>query len=178
MKLVDILARELKVWPDALGHAVGQSSDGTLHCEMEPADTEIVWTSEKYTVCKKYMSDCVTRAEWRAAVDALNATKVIWRSGDMSDLMREEFEAWAVIDNRYSIARTYTDLRYDEDDTEAAWGAWQSSRECLVIELPKPTGMDRMSSEMSMQEIREDNRFNRALELAKKALTAAGVKYK
>ena len=81
MKLVDILARELKVWPDALGHAVGQSADGTLHCEMEPAGTEIVWTSEKYTVCKKYMSDCVTRAEWQAAVDALNALKVVEWSG-------------------------------------------------------------------------------------------------
>ena len=96
----------------------------------------------------------------------------------MSDLMLKQFEAWAVIDNRYSIARTYTDLRYDEDDTEDAWYTWQASRECLVIDLPKPTGMDRMSCEMSIQEIREDNRFNRALELAKKALTAAGVKYK
>ena len=96
----------------------------------------------------------------------------------MSDLMLKQFEAWAVIDNQYSIARTYTDLRYDEDDTEAAWDAWQASRECLVIEMPKPAGLDRMSSEMSMQEIREDNRFNLALELAKKALTAAGVKTK
>lgn len=56
----------------------------------------------------------------------------------MSDLMLKQFEAWAVIDNQYSIARTYTDLRYDEDDTEAAWYAWQASRECLVIELPIP----------------------------------------
>lgn len=96
----------------------------------------------------------------------------------MSDLMLKQFEAWAVIDNQYSIARTYTDLRYDEDDTEAAWDAWQVSRECLVIDMPKPEGLDRMSSEMSIQEIREDNRFNRALELAKKSLTAAGVKYK
>lgn len=54
----------------------------------------------------------------------------------MSDLMLKQFEAWAVIDNQYSIARTYTDLRYDEDDTEAAWYALQASRECLVIELP------------------------------------------
>lgn len=83
----------------------------------------------------------------------------------MSDLMREEFEEW-----------------FDESGfkkfKETAWAAWQASRECLVIELPKPAGLDRMSSEMSMQEIREDNRFNRALELAKKALTAAGVKTK
>ena len=56
----------------------------------------------------------------------------------MSDLILKQFEAWAVIDNQYSIARTYTDLRYDEDDTEAAWDAWQASRECLVIELPIP----------------------------------------
>lgn len=85
----------------------------------------------------------------------------------MSDLMREEFEAWwsstpIIGENKRTIAEK----------------AWQASRECLVIELPKPAGLDRMSSEMSMQEIREDNRFNRALELAKKALTAAGVKYK
>ena len=83
----------------------------------------------------------------------------------MSDLNREQFEKW-----------------FEESGfkkfKETAWGAWQASRECLVIDLPKPTGMDRMSSEMSMQEIREDNRFNRALELAKKALTAAGVKTK
>lgn len=55
----------------------------------------------------------------------------------MSDLMLKQFEAWAVIDNRYSIARTYTDLRYDDDDTEDAWYAWQSSRDSLVIELPE-----------------------------------------
>lgn len=83
----------------------------------------------------------------------------------MSDLNREQFEEW-----------------FDESGfkkfKETAWNAWQASRECLVIDLPKPAGLDRMSSEMSMQEIREDNRFNRALELAKKALTAAGVKTK
>lgn len=56
----------------------------------------------------------------------------------MSDLMLKQFEAWAVIDHRYSIAKTYTDLRYDEDDTEDAWYTWQASRECLVIELQIP----------------------------------------
>ena len=58
----------------------------------------------------------------------------------MSDLMLKQFEAWAVIDNRYSIARTYTDLRYDEDDTEAAWDAWQASRETIEVELPDSPG--------------------------------------
>ena len=83
----------------------------------------------------------------------------------MSDLNREQFEKWFEESGFYKFKET-------------AWAAWEASRECLVIELPKPAGLDRMSSEMSMQEIREDNRFNRSLELAKKALTEAGVKYK
>ena len=85
----------------------------------------------------------------------------------MSDLMREEFEAW------WSSTQIL-----GENKRTIAEKAWKASRECLVIELPKTAGLDRMASDMSMQEMREDNRFNRALDLAKKALTAAGVKYK
>lgn len=77
MKLLDILAVELKRWPDSLGNAVGQASDGTLHNDMEPLNAEIVRTREKYTMCKNYVMDCVTRAEWQAAVDALNAPKAV-----------------------------------------------------------------------------------------------------
>ena len=104
----------------------------------------------------------------------------------MSDLMRDEFEK-AVVSMHVSHgvppedAAAFLEIGsngYRSVSTKSAWWAWQASRECLVVELPKPAGLDRMSSEMSMQEIREDNRFNRALELAKKALTAAGVKYK
>lgn len=83
----------------------------------------------------------------------------------MSDLNREQFEKWFEESGLYKFKDT-------------AWAAWEASRECLVIELPKTAGLGRMASDMSMQEIREDNRFNRALDLAKKALTAAGVKYK
>lgn len=82
MKLVDILAKEMKVWPEALGHALGQASDGTLHCDMEPVDAEIVRTRERYTVCTNYIMDCVTRAEWQAAVDSLNAPKVVEWDGE------------------------------------------------------------------------------------------------
>lgn len=103
----------------------------------------------------------------------------------MSDLMREEFEAAIVSEFKSVGCIAGPDLCRSENNGDylnqvvgGAWWAWQASRECLVIELPKPAGLDRMCSEMSMQEIREDNRFNRALELAKKALTAAGVKYK
>ena len=83
----------------------------------------------------------------------------------MSDLILKQFEAWAVIDNRYSIARTYTDLRYDEDSTEDAWYAWQASRECLVIELPKEDLNIDYPGYVSLSEVEE-------------AIHTAGVKYK
>ena len=96
----------------------------------------------------------------------------------MSDFVREEFVAWFSLNapdiNALAEARVAKHMMIKE----LAFLTWQASRECLVIDLPKPAGLDRMSSEMSMQEIREYNRFNRALELAKKALTAAGVKTK
>lgn len=94
----------------------------------------------------------------------------------MSDLMLKQFEDWAVIDNQYSIARTYTDLRYDEDDTEAAWDAWQAQRDRLVIDLP-----DRFDEHY--QDYYEDvdgGCFNegRYINDVHAALTAAGVKTK
>ena len=94
----------------------------------------------------------------------------------MSDLMLKQFEAWAVIDNQYSIARTYTDLRYDEDDTEAAWDAWQSSRECLVVELPNRFDEKYQDYYGDV----EGGCFNedRYINDAQAALTAAGFKYK
>ena len=104
----------------------------------------------------------------------------------MSDFMREEFEAWQSKETPGAdlehcgelIGNGPARVSYRNMYVAERWIGWKASRECLVIELPKPAGLDRMSSEMSMQEIREDNRFNRALELAKKALTAAGVKTK
>lgn len=110
----------------------------------------------------------------------------------MSDLMRDIFEKEWDLPSEAQGLRFIPELniygcdlyknKEAADRKSSAWfyfqKAWKASRECLVIDLPKPAGLDRMSSEMSMQEIREDNRFNRALDLAKKALTAAGVKYK
>lgn len=104
----------------------------------------------------------------------------------MSDLMRKEFEAWQSKETPGAdlehcgelIGNGPARVSYRNMYVAERWIGWQASRECLVIELPRPAGLDRMSSEISTQEIREDNRFNRALELAKKALTAAGVKTK
>lgn len=71
MKLVDILARELKQWPECLADSLGQAADGTLHSEEEFGP--ILRTDNAYTICDNFVMDIVTRAQWQAAVDALKA---------------------------------------------------------------------------------------------------------
>lgn len=75
MKLVDILALELKVWPEGLeclsqlkgtGYIInGKGFDGRAFDALRIADETLV------------AGAIVTRAEWQAAVDALNAPKVV-----------------------------------------------------------------------------------------------------
>lgn len=75
MKLVDILARELKVWPEGLeclsqfkstGYIInGKGFDGRTFDALRIADETLV------------AGAIVTRAEWQAAVDALNAPKAV-----------------------------------------------------------------------------------------------------
>lgn len=82
MKLVDILALELKVWPEGLeclsqikgtGYIInGKGFDGRAFDALQIADETLV------------AGAIVTRAEWQAAVDALNAPKVVeWEQGDI-----------------------------------------------------------------------------------------------
>lgn len=68
MKLVDILARELKVWPA-----------GAI--DLKQRDLGGVWCSSldfcigRFRLSSDWTEAVVTRAEWQAAVDALNADK-------------------------------------------------------------------------------------------------------
>lgn len=74
MKLVDILARELKVWPEGIeclsqlkvtGYIInGKGFDGRSFDALQIADETLV------------AGAIVTRFEWQAAVDALNADRV------------------------------------------------------------------------------------------------------
>ena len=68
-KLVDILARELKVWPDENWPAIGQASNGDLHREPFVGGH----LSLGISIAKDYEFAVVSRAEWQAAVDALKA---------------------------------------------------------------------------------------------------------
>lgn len=68
MKLVDILARELKAWPEN-SEQVWQSLSGRLFLGK---DRERL-TVESYTLAKDWDEARVTRAGWQAAVEALKA---------------------------------------------------------------------------------------------------------
>lgn len=72
MKLIDILSLEMKVWPH--GYAdVGQADFGSLH--LPGIGTHDRHTTETYTKADDWMTAIVTREQWQAAVDALNAEK-------------------------------------------------------------------------------------------------------
>lgn len=72
MKLVDILARELKVWPDDEYHSIGQACNGTLH-KSPNWNVDCGWTKEAYTMADDWSRVFVYREEWQAAADALKA---------------------------------------------------------------------------------------------------------
>lgn len=94
MKLVDILARELKVWPEQAALAV-QDGDGRKTIKFGSSGSnpslalfglENVWQSNGWKcshhvdfdfdlLAEDWSTAVVTRAEWQAAVDALKAAE-------------------------------------------------------------------------------------------------------
>lgn len=79
-KLIDILARELKVWPDQY-YQIYQDSGGSLHGTLSNDDLEDCAQEdlpfEPVSIAWDGSDAVVDRAEWQAAVDALNAPKVV-----------------------------------------------------------------------------------------------------
>ena len=73
MKLVDILARELKVWPEGVSKLT-QSFAGMVF--YQDSAQQIVPLG-RMEISDDLRDEYVTRAEWQAAVDALNAPKVV-----------------------------------------------------------------------------------------------------
>lgn len=78
MKLVDILARELKVWPEPKSLLSGSAD----YCCQSDNTTEVYFGYGRTPIFLSRRAEDtegvrVTRAEWQAAVDALNAPKVV-----------------------------------------------------------------------------------------------------
>ena len=57
----------------------------------------------------------------------------------MTDKMREEFEAWAITSAWLGLSdecMEFIDDGYVNCEVQAAWLAWQASREALVVDWP------------------------------------------
>lgn len=97
----------------------------------------------------------------------------------MSDLLREEFEAWingawqGVYLGRNPENSEMFSGQYRDSEVHARWIGWQASRESLVVDLPKP-----IESYGSQGHHASDPDEALILEDVHTALTAAGVKYK
>lgn len=87
MKLVDILAQELKVWPEGVA-AIAQ---GAATNELYDSSFQLIEPGIKVSMA----DDCghpgyqagaefVTRAQWQAAVDALKADKIVYSSENVN----------------------------------------------------------------------------------------------
>lgn len=87
MTLVDILARELTAWPettrlaqDSNGHVFGWTGFPNWDCDQWLIDVGASLDKcrpGEMDLADDHMTSSVTRAEWQAAVDALNAPKVV-----------------------------------------------------------------------------------------------------
>lgn len=76
-KLIDILARELKVWPEGYVR-LEQSMMGVVFYKVFDGMLPV----GIFTISDDYRTTKVTRAEWQAAVDALNAPKAVEWDGE------------------------------------------------------------------------------------------------
>ena len=99
----------------------------------------------------------------------------------MSDLMREEFEAWQSKETPGADLEHCGELigngparaSYRNMYVAERWIGWQASRECLVIELPEP----RVARGYGEQ-VAEALGFNDGINYCEEAIHAAGVKTK
>lgn len=78
MKLVDILARELKEWPES-ADSLSQSFGGMVFYISSVVQLKTLFRTE---VSEDWREAMVFKPQWQAAVDALKAEKVVEWNGD------------------------------------------------------------------------------------------------
>lgn len=81
--------------------------------------------------------------------------------------MREEFEAWAISDMGYMVARAGDGYKCDYMNT--AWLSWKASRAALCVELPTKINDDNDAHSYG---------YDSAITDVEMALELSGVPYK
>jgi hypothetical protein len=108
----------------------------------------------------------------------------------MIDKMREEFEAWAITSAWLGLSdecMEFIDDGYVNCEVQAAWLAWQASREALVIEWPQIVAYEAGYDSIRENEFASDSgelfdadevfALHRSIEVLE-AIEAAGLKVK
>lgn len=93
MKLVDILARELKVWPNEYAY-ISHDKEVGFFASMRGGGCMSLRISDHNFVGQK--QQVVTRAEWQAAVDALNAPKADAQTDDALSVRQFIGRGWRI----------------------------------------------------------------------------------
>lgn len=75
LKLIDILARELKVWPWDAGDKVVQFKDGSIH-GISNGFFKMIESKERFTLAADQLSALISKADWLNAVMALEVDNV------------------------------------------------------------------------------------------------------
>lgn len=137
MKLVDILARELKVWPDR-ADSISQSYSGMVF--YFPFGGRVHELDGK-EISDDWNAAAVTRAEWQAAVDALNAPKVVeWPDlGETVEVIKGPAE-WddeqiCMIGREGKVRSVF---KNDCDQKIVAIELSSGECKCLIVECIKP----------------------------------------
>ena len=75
------------------------------------------------------------------ALSLRNGCLVLVEGEEVSDKMREEFEAWAITSAWLGLVGE--DLEFDAGyvscEVQSAWLSWQASRQVIMVELPDYT---------------------------------------
>lgn len=108
MKLVDILARELKVWPCKSISATSSHVDAEVYFSPDECGGDFYPS----VMAEDYLTAEVTRAEWQAAVDAINAPKVVEWDGKGNPPAGSSIE-YSIGDGWYSCEVRYVLNRDD-----------------------------------------------------------------
>lgn len=130
MKLVDILARELKVWPE--GAITVDQSTVDREVYTYSANKKLGYTGVFLSVIADDPDEEVTRAQWQAAVDALNES-VTWTGAGLPPVgavceanITAMFRSEGVWDRAEVIAHTkigVTNMAVVNSGSSIGWGA-------------------------------------------------------
>lgn len=169
MKLVDILAKGLKSWPEGLeclsqlkgtGYIInGKGFDGRAFDALQIADETLV------------AGAIVTRAEWQAAVDALNAPKVVeWPSlGETVEVIKGPAE-WDDY-QRPMIGvegKVRSVFKNDCDQKIVAIELSSGECKCFIVECIKPA--------RTAEQVAAEERINAITEMRLAVINAANRK--